>query len=64
MVGIGAAVDFLAGSKKRAPIWMQHIGLEWFYRFIQEPRRLFKRYIVLNSRFILMVIRQIISGKL
>jgi len=42
----GATVDFLAGSKKRAPKWMSDCGLEWFYRFVQEPRRLFKRYFI------------------
>lgn len=42
----GATVDFLAGNVKRAPKWMSEHGLEWFYRFMQEPRRLFKRYFV------------------
>lgn len=42
----GATVDFLAGCKKRAPRWMSNCGLEWLYRFLQEPRRLFKRYFV------------------
>jgi len=43
--GVGATIDFLAGKIPRAPIWMQHSGLEWIYRLIQEPRRLFRRYI-------------------
>lgn len=42
----GATVDFLAGNVKRAPAWISHIGLEWFYRFLKEPKRLFKRYFV------------------
>lgn len=42
----GATVDFLAGNVKRAPRWMSEHGLEWFYRFLQEPRRMFKRYFV------------------
>ncbi|WP_438434520.1 WecB/TagA/CpsF family glycosyltransferase [Gorillibacterium sp. sgz500922] len=42
----GATVDFLAGNIKRAPRWMSEHGLEWFYRFLQEPRRLFKRYFI------------------
>lgn len=42
----GATVDFLAGNVKRAPRWMREHGLEWFYRFLQEPRRMFKRYFV------------------
>lgn len=43
---IGAAVDFVAGNIKRAPLWMQRCGLEWLYRFAHEPRRLFKRYFI------------------
>ena len=42
----GATVDFLAGNVKRAPKWMSESGLEWFYRFLQEPKRMFKRYFV------------------
>ncbi len=43
-VGVGATIDFLAGSISRAPVWMQQSGLEWIFRLIQEPRRLYKRY--------------------
>lgn len=43
---MGGCVDFLAGQVKRAPKWMQNVGLEWFYRFMQEPKRMFKRYFV------------------
>jgi exopolysaccharide biosynthesis WecB/TagA/CpsF family protein/anti-anti-sigma factor len=42
--GVGATIDFLAGMVKRAPLWMQRVGMEWIYRLAQEPRRLFKRY--------------------
>ncbi len=42
----GATIDFLAGNIKRAPKWMREIGLEWFYRFLQEPKRMFRRYFV------------------
>lgn len=49
-ITMGGCVDFLAGSVKRAPLWMQNAGLEWFYRFIQEPRRMFKRYFVDDMR--------------
>ena len=52
MVGVGAAFDFVAGNIKRAPKWMQKLNLEWFYRLLQEPKRLFKRYWHTNSRFI------------
>ena len=51
--GVGAAFDFLSGRKNRAPLWMQKTGLEWFYRFSQEPGRLWKRYLATNSRFLL-----------
>ncbi len=52
MVGIGAGFDYLAGSIRRAPMWMQEHSLEWFYRMIQEPKRLFWRYVRTNSIFI------------
>jgi len=52
MLGVGAAFDFIAGSKKHAPRWMQNIGLEWLYRLCSEPRRLWKRYLKQNPRFI------------
>lgn len=61
MIGIGAAVDFVTGSKLSAPRWMQKFGLEWLYRFSQEPRRLFWRYIKHNPRFLLLGIGQIVS---
>ncbi|MBY0472078.1 WecB/TagA/CpsF family glycosyltransferase [bacterium] len=50
--GVGAAYDFLTGTKNRAPLWMQKSGLEWFYRLAQEPRRLWKRYLGTNSKFL------------
>lgn len=50
-IGVGAAFDFLAGTVKRAPMWMQRSGLEWFYRVCVEPRRLWRRYLVTNSLF-------------
>lgn len=52
MMAVGAAFDFHAGTLKQAPRWMQNHGLEWFYRLIKEPRRLWKRYLVTNSVFI------------
>ncbi|MDB1921701.1 WecB/TagA/CpsF family glycosyltransferase [Clostridium tertium] len=45
-LAIGASIDFEAGNVERAPIWMQKSGLEWFYRFIKEPKRMFKRYFI------------------
>lgn len=53
MVGVGAAFDYHAGTIKRAPLWMQRWGLEWFHRLCSEPRRLWKRYLVTNTLFIL-----------
>lgn len=52
MVGVGAAFDYLAGNIKRAPMWMQKANLEWLYRLLQEPKRLFNRYFYTNTRFI------------
>jgi len=51
LIGIGAAFDFLAGVKPRAPVWMQRCGLEWFFRLCCEPRRLWRRYLVGNTKF-------------
>ena len=56
MVGVGAAFDYYAGNIRRAPIWMQRNNLEWLYRLIQEPRRLFARYFITNLKFIWNVI--------
>ena len=52
MVGVGAAFDYLAGNIERAPMWMQKANLEWLYRLVQEPKRLFKRYFYTNTKFI------------
>src|SRR6266851_5027972 len=51
MVGVGAAFDFLSGRKKQAPLWMQRGGLEWLFRLLTEPRRLWRRYLSQNPRF-------------
>ena len=56
-VGVGAAFDFHAGVKSTAPAWMQARGLEWFYRLVKEPRRLWKRYLVTNSVFLMLFVR-------
>ncbi len=57
MMGVGGSFDVLAGKVARAPKWMQATSLEWFYRMMQEPRRLFMRYLKGNSRFIWMVLK-------
>jgi N-acetylglucosaminyldiphosphoundecaprenol N-acetyl-beta-D-mannosaminyltransferase len=54
MLGVGAAFDFHAGIKSQAPAWMQKIGLEWLYRLATEPRRLWRRYLYHNPRFIVL----------
>lgn len=56
MVGVGAGFDYFAGNIDRAPEWMQESNLEWFYRLIQEPKRLFKRYMRTNCKFIWLVV--------
>jgi N-acetylglucosaminyldiphosphoundecaprenol N-acetyl-beta-D-mannosaminyltransferase len=58
MLGVGGLFDIEAGMIKRAPLWIQRMGLEWFYRFIQEPRRMWRRYLIGNIRFILLVLRE------
>jgi N-acetylglucosaminyldiphosphoundecaprenol N-acetyl-beta-D-mannosaminyltransferase len=57
IVCVGAAFDFLSGSKKTAPRWMQTYGLEWLFRLLTEPKRLWKRYLIGNIKFIFMAIR-------
>lgn len=52
MVGVGAGFDYFAGNIERAPEWMQKSNLEWVYRLLQDPKRLFKRYLVTNTKFI------------
>ena len=57
--GVGGSFDVMAGLTRRAPRWMQRCGLEWFYRFLQEPRRLWKRYLVTNLLFVGLVVRDL-----
>lgn len=61
-MGVGGSFDVVAGITKRAPFWMQKIGLEWFYRFLQEPRRMWKRYLVGNFKFCVIVLREKFKG--
>lgn len=63
MIGVGAAFDYHSGMVKRAPLWWQQHGLEWLYRLGSEPRRLFKRYMVTNTLFVIGFLRQIVTGK-
>jgi N-acetylglucosaminyldiphosphoundecaprenol N-acetyl-beta-D-mannosaminyltransferase len=59
LIGIGAAFDFHAGTKPRAPIWMQRSGLEWLFRLMTEPRRLAHRYLIDNALFVCYMLRQV-----
>ena len=58
LIGVGGALPVLVGLQKRAPLWMQKNGLEWFFRLSQEPGRLWKRYLVTNSQFIYYIIKE------
>jgi N-acetylglucosaminyldiphosphoundecaprenol N-acetyl-beta-D-mannosaminyltransferase len=63
LIGVGAAFDFLAGVKSQAPPWMQRNGLEWFFRLITEPRRLWKRYLIHNTIFIAHTLAHVLGLK-
>ena len=63
MLGVGAAFDFYAGNTAEAPVLMQKIGLEWLFRLAQEPRRLWRRYAVLNPRFVSLAVLQLLGLK-
>jgi N-acetylglucosaminyldiphosphoundecaprenol N-acetyl-beta-D-mannosaminyltransferase len=63
MIGVGAAFDFHAGTVARAPRWMQERGLEWLHRLFSEPRRLWRRYLVTNTLFVLGAARQLLRGR-
>lgn len=58
VMGVGGTFDVVAGKVKRAPKWMQQYGLEWFYRIVQEPRRMWKRYLVTNSQFLFLLLKE------
>lgn len=62
-IGVGAAFDFHAGSKKRPPLWVQQSGLEWLYRLLSEPRRLWKRYLKTNTAFIYYSLLDLVKRK-
>jgi N-acetylglucosaminyldiphosphoundecaprenol N-acetyl-beta-D-mannosaminyltransferase len=62
LIGIGAAFDFVSGEKSQAPVWIQRGGLEWLFRLVREPRRLWKRYIQ-YPQFGVLVLAQITGIK-
>ena len=61
MIGVGAAFDFHSGVKPQAPVWMQKMGLEWLFRLFVEPRRLWKRYLYHNPRFMVLAIGELLG---
>lgn len=63
LIGVGAAFDFLSGAKKQAPRWIQRSGFEWLFRLLSEPRRLWRRYLVNNSLFVLLITAQLLGRK-
>ena len=63
MIGVGAAFDLYAGDLKEAPAVVSKLGMEWFFRLIQEPRRLFSRYLLVNPRFVWLATRQVIRDR-
>lgn len=62
VMGVGGTFDVVAGKVRRAPPWMQRWGLEWLYRVLQEPGRMWKRYLVTNTKFLLYLLRAKITG--
>lgn len=61
-IAVGAAFNFYLGYTKRAPVWMQKNGLEWLYRFLQEPRRLFRRVFIENSEFFILLLKEVFAS--
>jgi len=63
MLGVGASFDFFAGNVKESPEWLGRLGLEWLFRLTQEPRRLWRRYLILNPRFVRLATLQLLKSK-
>jgi N-acetylglucosaminyldiphosphoundecaprenol N-acetyl-beta-D-mannosaminyltransferase len=61
MMGVGGSIDVMAGVVKRAPGWMQRSGLEWLFRVVQEPRRMWRRYLSTNSAFACLMVRAMVA---
>jgi N-acetylglucosaminyldiphosphoundecaprenol N-acetyl-beta-D-mannosaminyltransferase len=61
VMGVGGSIDVMAGVTKRAPGAWQRLGMEWLYRLVQEPRRMFRRYAVTNARFLLLLSRALVT---
>ena len=58
-VGVGAVFEWVAGTKRKAPEWVANLGLEWVLRLVQDPKRLYKRYLIDNTLFVLYFLRQV-----
>ena len=63
MLGVGASFDFYAGNVKESPGWLGNLGLEWLFRLTQEPKRLWRRYLILNPRFLWLAMLQLLRLK-
>jgi len=63
IMGIGGSFDVIAGKLIRAPLWVQKIGMEWFFRLVQEPKRLWKRYLITNTMFVYKVMKTKLTSK-
>lgn len=61
VMGVGGAIDVYAGLRRRAPLFVQRIGLEWLFRLLQEPRRLARRYFGTNARFLVLLFRELVN---
>jgi N-acetylglucosaminyldiphosphoundecaprenol N-acetyl-beta-D-mannosaminyltransferase len=64
LLGLGGAFPVMAGIQKRSPEWMQRLALEWFYRLLQEPRRMFRRYFYTNISFIYLLLKEILKKRI
>jgi N-acetylglucosaminyldiphosphoundecaprenol N-acetyl-beta-D-mannosaminyltransferase len=62
-LGVGGSFDHLSGLARRAPLWMRRAGLEWLYRLASDPRRLWRRYLIGNSLFLWLVLKQVVGGR-
>ncbi len=62
-LGVGASFDFFAGNVRECPPWIGRLGLEWLYRLTQEPKRLWRRYLILNPRFMVLAAKQLLGGR-
>ncbi|MDZ7315891.1 MAG: WecB/TagA/CpsF family glycosyltransferase [candidate division KSB1 bacterium] len=61
--GVGGSFDIVGGVTRRAPVWMQRSGLEWLFRLAQEPRRLWRRYLITNTVFVWLVLKEVLFGR-